>query len=73
MTQNYQALKGDNENTRRIVAKINQEKEESVENIKRQYERQKQKELETIREYVHKVCIYHFYLNDITYLPIKIN
>jgi hypothetical protein len=31
-----------------------QDKEEEVEAVKRQYERQKQKELETIREYIAK-------------------
>ncbi len=52
--QNYQLLKSDNENTHRSICKLNQEKEECIENVKRQYERQKQKELEAIREYVHK-------------------
>jgi hypothetical protein len=52
--QNYQNLKSDNETTKRTICKINQEKEECIENIKRQYERQKQKELETLREYVNK-------------------
>ena len=54
MTQNYQNLKADNDNTKRNICKISQEKEETIEAIKRQYERQKQKELETIREYVTK-------------------
>ncbi len=55
VTQNYQNLKTDNEQTKRSIVKVSQEKEESIETIKRQYERQKQKELETIREYVSKV------------------
>ncbi len=55
VTQNYQNLKTDNDQTKRNVQKVAQEKEESIEAIKRQYERQKQKELETIREYVSKV------------------
>ena len=54
LTQNYQNLKADNDNTKRNICKISQEKEETIEAIKRQYERQKQKELETIREYVTK-------------------
>ncbi len=52
--QNYQLLKSENENAHRSICKLNQEKEESIENVKRQYERQKQKELESIREYVNK-------------------
>ncbi len=48
-------MKSDHENTKRMFVKINQEKEESIESIKRQFERQKQKELETIREYITKV------------------
>lgn len=55
VTQNYQSLKTENEQTKRNVMKIGQEKDESIEAIKRQFERQKQKELETIREYVTKV------------------
>jgi len=55
VTQNYQNLKTDNDQTKRNIQKVAQEKEESIEAIKRQYERQKQKELETIREYVSKV------------------
>jgi hypothetical protein len=39
------------------VNKIAQEKEESIEALKRQYERQKQKELESIREYITKVGV----------------
>lgn len=54
LTKNYQVLRCDNENTRRTISKLEQQKEECIENMKRQYERQKQKELETIREYVHK-------------------
>jgi hypothetical protein len=52
---NYQNMKSDHENTKRMFVKINQEKEESIEAVKRQFERQKQKELETIREYISKV------------------
>ena len=55
LAQNYQHLKTDNEQTKRNITKIAQEKEESIETLKRQYERQKQKELETIREYITKV------------------
>ena len=55
VTQNYQNLKTDNDQTKRNIQKVAQEKEESIEAIKRKYERQKQKELETIREYVSKV------------------
>lgn len=54
MTQNYQNLKQENEQTKRTMSKVVQEKEESIETVKRQYERQKQKDLETIREYVSK-------------------
>lgn len=55
ISTNYQALKSDNEQAKRNIVKLTQEKEDSIENIKRQYERQKQKELETIREYIVKV------------------
>ncbi len=55
LTQNYQNLKAENEQTKRNVVKLNQEYEERVEEVKRQHERQKQKELEAIREYVCKV------------------
>ena len=37
------------------MAKVAQEKEEEIEAVKRQFEKQKQKELETIREYIAKV------------------
>ena len=57
LTQNYQNLKSENEQTKRNLAKMNQEKEEEIENVKRQYERQKQKELEAIREHIAKVGI----------------
>jgi len=49
-----QVLKCENESARRGIAKAEQHREECVESVKRQYERQKQKELEAIREYVHK-------------------
>ena len=52
---NYQSLKAENEQVKRNIVKLTQEKEDSIENVKRQYERQKQKELETIREYIVKV------------------
>ena len=55
IAQNFQNVKAENEQTKRSMSKIAQEKEESIEAIKRQYERQKQKELETIREYITKV------------------
>ena len=55
IAQNFQKVKAENEQTKRSMSKIAQEKEESIEAIKRQYERQKQKELETIREYITKV------------------
>ena len=55
VTQSYQSLKAETDQTKRSMQKVCQEKEESIEAIKRQYERQKQKELETIREYVSKV------------------
>jgi len=55
LAQNFQSLKSENDQTKRNVNKIAQEKEESIEALKRQYERQKQKELESIREYITKV------------------
>ena len=55
MAQNFQILKSENEQSKRNLNKIAQEKEESIESLKRQYERQKQKELESIREYITKV------------------
>ncbi len=54
MTQCHQTQKNDTEQIRRNIAKVVQDKEEEVEAVKRQYERQKQKELETIREYIAK-------------------
>ncbi len=57
VTQNYQNLKTDNDQTKRNIQKVSQEKEESIEAIKRQYERQKQKELETIRHELFKMKI----------------
>lgn len=55
VTQNYQNLKAENDQSKRNMAKVVQDNEENIENIKRQYEKQKQKELETIREYITKV------------------
>jgi hypothetical protein len=58
LTQNYQNLKNENDQNKKNLAKAVQEKEESVDNIKKQYERQKQKDADLIREYVHKVFIW---------------
>jgi hypothetical protein len=57
LTQNYQNLKNENDQNKKNLAKAVQEKEESIDNIKKQYERQKQKDADLIREYVHKVFI----------------
>lgn len=54
VTQSYQSLRGENEQIKRNIAKSIQDKDEEVESVKRQYEKQKQKELETIREYIAK-------------------
>lgn len=55
LIQSYQNMKSENELQKKNLVKLNQEKEDGLENIKRQYERQKQKDLETIREYISKV------------------
>jgi hypothetical protein len=69
LSQHYQNLKNENEQNKKNLTKTSQEKEESIENVKRQYERQKQKDLETIREYIQKVffifSIKHFKLKTI--------
>ena len=57
LAQNFQNLKNENEQNKKSLAKASQEKDESVENIKKQYERQKQKDLDLIREYVQKVYL----------------
>lgn len=54
MSSSYQTLKAENDQTKRNLNKMLQEKEDNIESIKRQYERQKQKELESIREYINK-------------------
>jgi cbb3-type cytochrome oxidase cytochrome c subunit len=66
LTQNYQNLKNENDQNKKNLAKAVQEKEESVDNIKKQYERQKQKDADLIREYVHKVA----YLNKLIFFKI---
>ena len=55
LTQKYQKSVNDSEQTKKNLGKIIQEKEQDVESIKRQCERQKQKELETLRANMTKV------------------
>lgn len=55
LVQKYQKLANENEQTKKSMSKVIQEKEQSIESIKRQYERQKQKELECLRENITKV------------------
>jgi len=54
LAQNVQGLKLENDQLRRNIQAMNQEKGESIETVKRQYERQKQRDLEAIREYMTK-------------------
>ncbi|CAF0735884.1 unnamed protein product [Brachionus calyciflorus] len=54
VTQNYQNIKIENEQTKRVNARLMQEKDEEIEIAKRQFEKQKQKELESIREFINK-------------------
>lgn len=55
LTQKYQKSVSDAEQTKKSLGKMIQEKEQDVESVKRQCERQKQKELETLRSNISKV------------------
>lgn len=55
LAQNVHSLKLENDQLRKNMQVMNQEKDESIETVKRQYERQKQRDLEAIREYMTKV------------------
>ena len=57
LAQKYQNLTNENEQTKKNLTKVIQEKEQSIESIKRQYEKQKQKELEHFRENISKVIL----------------
>lgn len=60
LIQKYQKSVNDSEQTKKNLNKIIQEKEQDVESIKRQCERQKQKELETLRSNMTKVRRFNF-------------
>lgn len=64
LTQKYQKAMSDGEHSKKSLTKIIQEKEQYIETVKRQCEKQKQKDLETLRENLSKVrLIIEFLLN----------
>lgn len=54
VTHNYQTIKTENEQNKRINSRLIQDKDDELEIIKRQFEKQKQKEFESLREYINK-------------------
>jgi MoaA/NifB/PqqE/SkfB family radical SAM enzyme len=54
VTAHIQSHKTENEQLKRNAQALVQEKEDAIENVKRQFERQKQKDLEVLRDYMMK-------------------
>jgi hypothetical protein len=63
----YQSIQVENERFKKSVSKLNIEKEETIDVVKKQYEKQKQKDLEALREYIVQVN----YLWRLPYLALR--
>jgi hypothetical protein len=51
----HQSITAENEQFRKSIGKLNHEKQETIEDVKKQYEKQKQKDLVALKEFIVQV------------------